>query len=192
MTTYRVKRIINAELKYVVQAIDGAVPPAGVIIPITEGISLGDTQTNRTGNWIAAQNYHGNLVVKGNPAAMPGTDSFLIRVGVFQWMNDTQFDPPDMSQIVHDLAAPLGPLSLLNKGSFKQLWARTFAIMNDDDNSQFLKKFSIYVKMSRRPKVLFDGDNPKKFHIYFFALSDSIVLENPAFSLQTVFRYTDS
>lgn len=194
MTASRVKRIINAELKFNVQSLDSAVTPtAGDIIALTSGIALGDAQTQRTGNWINPQNYHGNLVVKGNQAAMVlGTDSFLLRAGVFQWLNDQQFDPPDLNQIVHDPLAPLGPLSLLNKGSFKQVWGRTFVIMNDDDNSQFIKKFPIYVKLGRRPKALFDGGNPKKYQYFFFIHSDSIILENPFFSLDSVLRYTDS
>ncbi len=194
MTAYRVKRIINAELKYNVQSLDLEIPiTVGSIVPLTSGIAIGDMQTQRTGNWINPQNYHGNLVVKGNLAAMTaGTDSFLLRAGVFQWMNDEQFDPPDLNQIVHDPLAPLGPLSLLNKGSFKQVWGRTFVIMNDDDNSQFIKKFPIYVRLGRRPKSLYDADNPKKFQYFFFIHSDSIVVDNPFFSLDSVLRYTDS
>ncbi len=190
---YRVKRIINAELKYSTQAIDAEVPQTvGAVIPLTSSIVQGDAQTQRTGNWISPQNYHGNLVVKGNQAATPGTDSFLLRAGVFQWLNDEQFDPPDLVQILHDPLAPMGPLSLLNKGSFKQVWGRTFAIMNDDDNSQFIKKFPIYVKLGRRPNTLYDAGNPKKFQYFFFISSDSIVTDNPIFSLDSVLRYTDS
>ena len=193
MTTYRVKRIINAELKYSLQAASGDITATtGVFIPLTSGIAQGDGQTDRTGNWISPQNYHGNLVVKGNQTAMVAADSFLLRAGVFQWMNDEQFDPPNLNQIVQDPLAPLGPLSLLNKGSFKQVWGRTFVIMNDDDNSQFIKKFPIYVRLGRRPKALYDAGNPKKFHYFFFIHSDSIVADQPQFSLDTVLRYTDS
>ncbi len=177
MTASRVKRIINAELKYDLQALDLAIPSGtGDIIHLTN-IALGDTQVTRTGNWIAPQVYHGNLVVKGNAAALPGTDSFLIRAGIFQWMNDVQFDPPALAQVVHSTAAPLGPLSLLNKGSFKQVWGRTFAVLNDIQNPQYLKKLSFYVKLGSRPKTLFDGGNDKKFHYYFFIMSDSIVMD---------------
>jgi len=193
MTASRVKRIINAELKYAVQALDATIPATtGIIVPLTSGIAIGDLQTSRTGNWISPQNYHGNLVVKGNLNAMVATDSFLIRAGIFQWMNDEQFDPPDLAQIVHDPLAPLGPLSLLNKGSFKQVWGRTFVIMNDDDNSQFIKKFHFYLRLGRRPKSLYDAGNPKKFQYYFFIHTDSIVTDNPFFSLDSVLRYTDS
>ncbi len=192
MTAYRVKRIINAELKYDLVAQNLAIPNVVGDITHLTNIALGDTQIQRTGNWIAPQIYHGNLVVKGNSAALPGTDSFLIRAGVFQWMNDAQFDPPALVQIVQNVAAPMGPLSLLNKGSFKQLWGRTFVVMNEIDNSQYVKKFSIYLKLGSRPKTLFDGGNDKKFHYYFFIMSDSIVANTPSYSLDSVLRFTDS
>jgi len=63
---------------------------------------------------------------------------------------------------------------------------------DDDDNSQFIKKFHFYVRLGRRPKSLYDAGNPKKFQYYFFIHTDSIVVDNPFFSLDSVLRYTDS
>lgn len=193
MTASRVRRIIDAELKYNVISVGPIEVPitAGIVIPITSGIAQGFGITQRIGNWITPRNIHGNLVVKGNQAAMIGTDSFLLRAGIFQWKNDEQFDSPDVNQIVQDPLAPLGPLNFANRGSFKQVWGRTFIIMNDDDNSKFIMKFPIYIRLRPR-KTLYDDGNPKKFNYFFFIHSDSIVADNPVFNLDLTVRYNDS
>jgi len=193
MTASRVRRLIDAELKYNVLGLGPLQVPisVGQIVPITSNISQGVLITERIGNWITPRNIHGNLVVKGNQAAMPGTDSFLLRAGIFQWKNDEQFDTPDLNQIVQDPLSPLGPLNFSNRGSFKQIWGRTFLVVNDDDNPKFIVKFPIYLRL-RRNKTLYDAGNPKKFNYFFFIHSDSIVVDNPVFNLDLTVRYNDS
>lgn len=190
--TYRVKRIVNAELKHRVLGIgpNAITPTVGDIIDVTDPIALGDTATQRTGNWINPQNLHGTVVLQGNIAA--GAASFLIRVGFVQWQNDTQFDPPSVAQIMEDPLSPFGPFNIGNKGSFKSLWSRKVLVANDQDNSKFFATLPYYLRLSRGRKVLFDGGNPKKYGIYFYVMSDSIVASNPTFQLDFTLRYTDS
>lgn len=193
MTAARVRRIIGAELKYSLTAI-GPVNISntiGVFVSLTSNIAQGVAITERIGNWITPRNIHGNLVVKGNQNALATTDSFLIRAGIFCWKNDEQFDAPDLNQVVQDPAAPLGPLNFANRGSFRQVWGRTFTVMNDADNSQFIKKFPFYLRLGRR-KTLYDAGNPKKYQYFFFIMSDSIVITPPIFNLDLTLRYNDS
>ncbi len=194
MTTYRVKRIINAELKFRVLAAgpSAITPSVGDIIPITDPIVLGDTAQDRTGNWISPMNLHGTVVLKGNSVPDIGADSFLIRVGFIQWMNDTQFDSPSITQIMQDPLAPFGPFNIANKGSFKSLWSRKVLISNDVDNPKFFATLPFYLRLSRGRKVLYDDGNPKKFGLYFYVLSDSIIENQPVFNLDFTLRYTDS
>jgi len=193
MTAGRVKRLIGAELKYDLTAADFAITPTtGNLIRFTQDIAQGDTVTTRTGNWINPQVIHGKVVVKGDPTALPGTDSFLCRIGVLQWLNDVQFDPPANNQIVQDPFAPLGPLNITGRGSFKQVWSRTFVIANDMANPQFFKTFPFYLRVGKYPKCVYDGANPKKYHWYFYAISDSIVVQSPGLSIDAIMRFTDS
>lgn len=192
-STRRMRRGSRGELKLNTQAIGPIIipPTLGFVFPLTENIQQGLLVTQRIGNWITPRNIHGNLVVKGNQAAAPGTDSFLVRTGIFCWKNDVQFDSPDVNQIVQDPLAPLGPLNFAQRGSFRQVWGRNFVIMNDDDNSQYIKKFPFYIKLRPR-RTVYDANNPKKYQYFFFILSDSIVADAPLFNLDITLRYTDS
>lgn len=194
MTPYRVKRLINAELKFAVFGNDFLEFPAvtGSVIALTTPIAEGTGASERVGNWLHVTNIHGTLVVKGNPAAMPAIESFSWRMGIVQWNNDQSVDPATVAKIMFDSAAPLGPLSIVNRGSFKLCWSRTGTVMNDDDNTLFLKTLRCYVKLARYRKTLYAGVTPKKYQYFFFIVSDSIGLESPLYQLDLTTRYTDS
>lgn len=194
MTAGMVRRIIGAELKYSLLAVGPLPIPSstGIVIPISSNIGQGLTIQTRVGNWITPRNIHGNLVVKGNlTAGAAGTDSFLLRAGIFCWKNDEQFDSPDVNQIVQDPLAPFGPLNFANRGSFRQVWGRTLTVVNRAGNAQFIKKLPFYIRLGRR-KTLYDAGNPKKFQYFFFIHSDSIVVDEPIFNLDLTLRFNDA
>ncbi len=191
MTSYRVRRIINAELKsrVIAIALNDIPQGAGLVIPITSGIGQGTQSNQRIGNWIKPVNLHGAVVIHGNFAA-PET-LFNVRCGFISWYNDEQFDPPDLVQIVEDPLAPFGPLSISNRGSFKQVWARKYIVANNNDSSKFMQNIPYYIKL-RLPKCTYDAGNPKKFQLFFYIHSDSLAANQPQFSFDFTFRYTDS
>ncbi len=192
MTAYRVRRLIDAELKFFVTGVETDITPTtGELVSITSNIIQGDLASQRTGNWIKPVNLHGTVVVKGNAAALPGTDTFLVRCGFISWYNDEQFDAPSIGQIMQDPLAPFGPLDIANRGSFKQVWSRKFLISNDIANNNFYRTLPYYLKL-HVPKPVYNAGNPKKYQLFFYILTDSIVLDNPTFNLDVTMRYTDS
>ncbi len=195
MTATRVRRIINAELKFNTLSVgpQEITPTVGDIIPVTSNIVQGDLATQRIGNWIKPVNLHGTVTLQGNGAAAGAADAFLVRCGFVCWYNDEQFDPPAVAQIVQDPLAPFGPLNIGNRGSFKQLWSRKMLLSTDDDNTYFFRVVPYYLRI-RCPQTTYDAGNPKKYQIFFYILSDSILGagQNPIFNLDFTVRFTDS
>lgn len=193
MTAYRVRRIINAELKFAVNGI-GPTPvpsPGGAIVPITENIIVGTGVSERIGNWIKPVNLHGTIVIKGNEMAAGAQDSFLLRCGFFLWKNDISVDVPTASDIMFDVGAPFGPLSIVDKGSFKQLWGRKVLVSNDNDNPKFFVTLPYYLKL-RNQQTLYNAGTAKKYQIFFFIIADSVGLNQPFYQIDFTLRYTDS
>ncbi len=191
MTAYRVRRIINAELKvrFLSVALGDVTQGTGDIIAVTSTIGSGTLSGQRIGNWIKPVNLHGQVVLTGEEGA--AEPLFNVRCGFVQWLNDEQFDPISVAQIIEDPVAPFGPLNFGNRGSFKQLWSRKYILSNNSDNSQFLKTIPFYIKL-RVPKCTYDDGNPKKFQLYFYILGDHLLATAPKFSLDFTCRYTDS
>jgi len=90
MTVNRVRRIIDAELKFKVRSIGTIAVPdtVGFLTPITSDILEGTDAISRIGNWIKPINLHGAVTVTGNTAAMAAENFFGIRVGFVLWKND--------------------------------------------------------------------------------------------------------
>ncbi len=191
MTAYKVRCIINAEMKvrFLSVALGDVTQGTGDVIPVSSTIGSGTLSGQRIGNWIKPINLHGQVVLTGEQGA--AEPLFNVRCGFVQWLNDEQFDPISVAQIIEDPVAPFGPLNFGNRGSFKQLWSRKYILSNNSDNSQFLKTVPFYIKL-RVPKATYDDGNPKKFQIYFYILGDHILATAPKFSLDFTMRYTDS
>ncbi len=192
MTVGRVKRIIAAELKLRVIGNDFLNIPAatGNIQNITN-IAQGDTNLTRTGNWIQPITIHGYVVLRGIDGSATPTNN--IRVGIIRWMNDASIDVPTIGKIMFDSAAPNGPFSIVNKGSFKVLWSRTMTITNDMQNPQFQRQLRFYVRTGRGSRTLYAGGTLKRFQLYFFAFSNDVAgLSVPQYMLDLTFRFTDS
>ncbi len=195
MTSGRVRRIIDAELKYHILTAGGQAPSfVGDSQPLTELITQGDGVTQRNGNWIKPVNIHGTLRVTAvnDPGAIsPVVD---VRAMVIRWNEDLSVNPPTLAHVVNDPSAPGGQFNFENKGQFKVMWTKNFTLVNDDDNSQFTKLFKVYIRLSRSPKTLFDGAAlAKKFHYIFYIFSDTNAAgEIPSYQIDFVTRYTDS
>ncbi len=191
MTAYKVRRIINAELKvrFLSVALGDITQGTGNLVAVSSTIAVGGLAGQRVGNWIKPVNLHGQVVLTGEDGAAESL--FNVRCGFIQWYNDEQFDPVSVAQIIEDPVAPFGPLNFGNRGSFKQLWSRKYIVSNEVQNSQFLKTIPFYLKLHAKQCVYDDG-NPKKFQIYFYILGDHLLATSPKFSLDFTMRYTDS
>jgi len=193
MTVGRVRRIISAELKVSLVgndfiAIHVAAP---MIVPLTANIAQGDTNLQRTGNWIQPVTYHGYVTVRGFEGADEKSNG--VRCGIIRWKNDESVDPALVNKIVEDPGDPASSFKFTQKGAFTVLWSRFFNIVNRNNNPQFLKTYRFKVSLGRGQKVLYDGVNPKKYQLFFFAFSDSLVAaEAPQLAISTTLRWTDS
>jgi len=193
MTVGRVKRIISAELKLSLVANDFLIISitTPMIIPLTPNIAQGDTNLQRTGNWIQPITYHGYVTVRGMNNSPQISNN--VRCGIIRWKNDESMDPALLNKIMNDPASPGGSFNFTNKGAFTVLWSRFFNIVHSDQNPQFLKTYRWKVSLGRGQKVLFDGMLAKKYHLFFFAFSDSTVdAESPELAIDSTLRWTDS
>lgn len=192
MSVGRVKRIIDAELKISLvnnDFVDIFVGTTSIVQ--LSSIAQGDTNLTRTGNWIKPITTHGYIVVKGFPGAVAA--SYGIRVGIVRWNNDQSVDPVSVLKLMFDAAIPAGSFSFVNKGAFKVVWTRYVSVVNNTDNSQFLKTLKYYIRLSSAPKCLYNGATNKKFQYFVFAMSDDLsAAEHPSYQIDNTFRFTDS
>ncbi len=192
MTVGRVKRIISAELKFVVRDFDFTGIRVGIdnITPLSN-IAQGDLAGQRTGNWIQPINMHGYVTLTGTVGA--GVETLQCRVGILRWLNDQSVDVPEISKIVNDPGNPSGPFSFRDKQSFKILWSRFVNLQTNADSPQFLKTLRYYVRIGRSTKALYDAATEKKNQLFFFALADGLAAgDEVQVSLTNTLRFTDS
>ncbi len=193
MTVGKVKRIISAELKVSTVANDFA--PISValpmVVPLTNNIAQGDTNLERTGNWIQPITYHGYVTVRGINNATENSNG--VRIMILRWKNDESVDPALVNKVVEDSADPFASFKFTQKGAFTVLYSRVFNIVNQQNNPQFLKTYRFKVPLSRGQRTLYDGATPKKYQLFFMAFSDAlIVAEEPELTISSTLRWTDS
>ncbi len=192
MTTGKVKRIIDAELKVRDLGVGPVEIPAGTgsVVHISN-IGQGDLNTERNGNWIKPTSFMGTFTVQGNNAGAASGIIPQYRVGVVCWKENQTLNPLDLAKLMQDTFAPHQQYNIENKGQFKVLWSRTGILSQDDDNPQFLKIHRFYVKPPM--KVLFDNDAFKNNHLFVFAYSQiDTAADPPSYSFDVRLRYTDS
>lgn len=191
MTPYRVKRLIDAELKRHTVSVDGSAPAVlGDIINISSLIVQGNSSQTRIGNWIRPVNYHGSLSVRGQDAM---GEIVAVRAMILRWNEDLLHHVPTLDDIVENDTTPHGQFNFAGRNTFKVLWTRNFNIVNQDNNSHYQKLFKFYVRLSKGRKCLYDDDLPKKYQLFFMIFSDTVnVPEIPDYRLDSVLRYTDS
>ncbi len=192
MTSGKVKRIIDAELKLHDDSLVEVNAPhtTGLILHLSN-IDQGDTNTERTGNWIKPVSLMGTLTVQADAAGF-GENAFAqYRVAIILWKENETTDPITLAKVVQDVLRPFQQFNVESKGSFKVLWSRTGNLVNNADNSQFVKYHRFYLRPSM--KILYDDDAFRKFHLFFLAYSNiDTLMAPPAISINTRLRYTDS
>ncbi len=191
MTAGRVKRIIDAELKVhdinnPEIAFDNLV---GTIVSLSN-VPQGDTNTERTGNWIKPTTLMGTITVQGVDNL--ATELTRGRVSIVQWRENQDADPISLDRILQDVALPHQQYNVESKGSFKILWSKVFTVINQDNNPKFSYTWRFYLRPSM--KVLFDDADQRKYHLFIVASSDKVALsgDEPLMNFDTRMRYTDS
>ncbi len=187
----RVLKIVGVESKFLIFG-NSHQPFVGT--PESHHISqmqLGISPSQRVGNWVKCSTVYGNIIVTGNSGS--AVVHFGVRVGVALWRNDESTDPFDAGTIMADSADPAGAFSVIERGGYTVLWTKYLNVVNNDDNSQIVKTIPFNVDLNWMPKTLYDGAEFKKYHLFFFYLSDDISGALPV-NIQTsgILRYTDA
>ncbi len=192
MTPGKVKRIIDAELKFVDVDLGPLALPngTGVVTPITTPIPQGDAVNQRNGNWIKPVTLYGTIVVNGNSDNVAEQTVFF-RHMIVVWKENETNNPVDLAQVVQSTVFPHQGFNVQNKGQYRILWSRTGILSTNSDNPQFQKMHRFYVKPSM--KVLYDGANPKNNQLFFISFSDiNAATDPPTVEFSLRLRYTDS
>lgn len=191
MTAGRVKRIIDAELKFVDLDLGPLPMPdvLGNVFPITNVISQGELVNQRIGNWIKPVTWYCTITVNGNPAQALNTTMY--RLMAVLWKENEALNTLDLGKIVQSTVFPHQGFRVQNKGQFKILWSRTGILSNNTDNPQFQKMHRFYVKPSM--KALYDGAQPRNNQLFLLAFSDIGTADNPpTIEFDSRLRFTDS
>lgn len=191
MTSGRVKRIIDAELK----VRDLGIGP--IEIPSTNGlishislIDQGDSHLTRTGNWIKPVSWMGTVTLFGNSLDVVN-DTVAYRVGCVIWKENQGVNTLNLIKLMQDTSAPHQQYRIQNKGQFKILWSRTGILSTNPENPRFQAIHKFYVKPST--KILYDGAQFKNNQLFIFAFSEVDTAANPpSISFDTRLRFTDS
>ena len=190
MTTGRVKRIIDAELKFRDLGVGPVAIPSivGFISPISN-IAQGDAVNQRNGNWIKPVTWYGTITVNGNAGAAVATSQ--IRLMAVCWKENEDNNPILLSEVMQDVASPHQGFNVPNKGQFSILWSRVVIVSNNTDNPQFQKMFCFYVKPPM--KALYDGAELRNNNLFIIGYSDIAAAGNPpTMEFETRLRFTDS
>ncbi len=188
MTAGRVRRIIGSELMFNDIFLASLSMPAttGQIIHLSS-IPQGLTENDRSGNWIRPVTLYGTLNVEANQENAESVQPF--RVMIVQWRENQNVDLITLDKVVQNAAEPFQGYDVQSKGAFKILWSWVSTVIGDVANPQLVKTRRFYVKP--RTKILFDGDEPRKYHLFLVAFSDQ-ALNAPFIYGNTRLRYTDS
>ncbi len=191
MTAGRVKRIIDAELKFVDLDLGPLPMPSvtGDVSDITNNINQGDLVNNRIGNWIKPVTWYCTITVEGNP--LNPINTALYRLIAVVWKENESINAIALNKIVQSVVFPHQGFRVQNKGQFKVLWSRTGILSNNTDNPQFQKMHRFYVKPSM--KALYDGANARNNQLFLIVFSDIDTVDDPpTFEFSSRLRFTDS
>lgn len=190
MTVRRVRKIAGTELKHInlQQTLAPTLGGTGTLLAITAPIAQGLAANNRIGDWVQPVNCHGHITVAGFPGAAVPTVN--LKLAFLIWKEDANIQTPTNTLMLAN-NNPLSPWNFQSKGMFKIIWTKTFAMSNNPDAPQFLKKLSYYIRMSRMQRMFYDGVAARKNQLYLIAYSDAQLAEEPPLKISVTFRYTD-
>ncbi len=194
---YAVRRIVSAELGFTYNH-SGPVSldqDVGDIVHLTD-INIGDLQSERKGNWIQPINIHGLITVSADLGGI-AQDTPLVRVGILRWKEDMSVvgvpTPPILTDFMHDISNPHGPFKFTGKGKFDIIWTRLCILSNSQENTRRQMLYPFHVNVSKKQRVYYDGTLNRKYHLFYFALSDVPGVDSPPRSqFDITVRYTDS
>ncbi len=192
MTAYKVRRIIGQELKHSVQQAEIQPSIGGNFLSLTDGIPQGVLSTNRIGNWIQPAVLHGHIELTGLLNSEASEHTAITRMAFLRWKEDTTLNPPSTEEIMESKADPQGPYNFGGKGKFDILWTKVVTTVNENDNGQFSRRFRFYLRLGRGPQCIYSEATPMKYHLFFFALSNSPITEEGFLRISTVLRYGDA
>ncbi len=190
MTPGKVKRIIDAELKFKDVNVNGLTIPSllGNLFSLS-AIDTGDGESERIGNWVKPVSLHGAITVQADETSAEPLQRF--RVFIVQWRENQDIDVASLEKLVQNTSQPYLGYNVQSKGAFKVLWTWVGAVISNTDNPQYAKTRRFYVKP--RTKILYDGDGPRKYQIFMAGISDIAALDAPpSFTFSSRLRYTDS
>ncbi len=189
-----VRSVVDAELKVRDLSLALAVVnfPLGSLTNITDGISQGDANTQRSGNWVKPVSMYGTFHIQGNPElVLDQEQSSEYRLFVYCWKEDEGVNASAISKVVDDPTDPFQGYNILNKGQFQILYTKTGIISNKEENGGNLKIHKFSIKRSKLAKVFYQADNPKNNQI-FIAMMSNQNADGPRMRFTTRIRYTDS
>jgi len=187
----RVLRIVAPESKFRLIGVQQQPIVGAQSESLITNMGIGSSATTRVGNWIKTTRIDGNWTITADPAA--AADTVGVRVGLACWKNDQSVDPFSAGRIMGDAAAPGGWFSVTEKDAYRVIYSKYVNLVNNGDNSQLTKVIPFNLDLSKLPKVLYDGANEKKNHLFFFSVSDDIVgASPPQVNIEGTLRYSDS
>jgi len=186
----QVLAVVKPESKFHFRDVADITAQGDPMVTALSVIDQGTTAQLRIGNWIQPTTLYGHITVTGDTESV--IDHSSVKLCLLQWNEDEDKNPFDGSELLQDNDAPGGPWRVSEKGTFTIMWSAYLIVINDVNNSQFSKTLKFNVDMKKRPRVLFEGPNRKKNHLFFAALTNHGALNAPRIELQSQLRYTDS
>lgn len=151
-------------------------------------IVQGDAATQRIGNFATPITSHGTILVRGFDNAVLQT--YRVRLFWFIWKDTFETAThPDLDDLLGAPTDPWSPFKVSARGTFKVLWSRKFTIVNSIENPTFTRSFNYKLPMRRLQRFTWDGATQVRNHLFFYAISEFTVDEEPKVSLTNILRY---
>ncbi len=185
----------RSELKFVNDVqIDTAMNFVGSLflrLTISDQIVQGVTNQQRIGDFIKPITNHGTITVNSDISEADVQTRF--RLFFFIWKELIE-DPtsPSLDQLLEDATDPWSPFKVSQRGTFKVLWSRKSFVINNADNTYVSRVYNYKFNMARLPQMTYDGATPNRNHLIFVGISDSAEENTSTYTINNMFRYTDS
>ncbi len=192
-----VRNVISPELKFQSFSVEKVPIPFNSNDQINRisNIAQGDSQSQRTGNWIQPRSIYGSIICEGNTAEAAQTQQ--VRVGIVCWMEDFHPQlvdiPPTLLDLMQETSSPIGPYRYTNTGKFKIITSKVYILSTQPGNPQHQKKFTFKVDLSNMDKITYQDANGKLNQYFIFGTSADDEAENPpTMQYHVSMRFNDS